>query len=1089
MGVVQDRYFWASLEIAVKGIEVAGRESGAMRFPELLDQLRATHHRGRIQVMLELGRRSLQEPEVAELLRAMQGRAFYLRHMALFAALAARDGETMERTALHDPSRILRRMAVRQSARLCDEEQVGRLLDRLPAKEKRLLITSLQKGQRQGAVDQWLLSQAESTTEMLGYAGEAVLEKYKDQLLERGAACDWTRIARRHPTWAAAHVLQPRTGHSIQQLNYTLMALAYQRHPETLPLWHRAREAGYTSAEMAEDYLYSHFPRPMSDWALAQTDGGPRWSFEEQAARLTFEQCQQMLERGWISLSFAWWRRRPVAERAEIFTLGRAEIVGGNGAIAAAFLRLLPHGLRVPEARRQSLLPVHQIETKLLVEYLSMLGFEEGQAALLTLMQNPDVEIRSLGLRGFTQLGRYQPECRLSVLQTLMTRQNEADPVRSAFLDELADLPPGGWNPTHFKALGEILRAALNAADASAYTFTSAERLVLRILAFQPAWSAPWLAKLLRHRGQTSIYRWDVYLQKAGSAEALDEELAGVVGEWIARERFSAVWSLFNAVGERLPRLPALRVLCQKLCDHPQSEVAQVALKTLHRNAFSVCHELIPRLVQSDASWFQVGCARTFVHNYRQDLLDLALGGEIMEGKFASGLTGWVITFDGGFWRWTPDQQFRYSERLSVLLHDGETSFPTVRTCLRSLARLPAVPPSLLQEFAALSEQRLAVRDESLRALGRMDAGQGVPFLLECLEDDRGRIAIYTLRRAFLEMPVASALEQLTAITSQRITVQKEVFRLLGDLPDGVGLAAVLERLERGDLHRDVYVAGLRGLWEHLDDERVWPILRAAAASELEAVGQQVALIQVGRHGAAARDRVNGLLLRLLRHPNLRVRCAVMQRLISQPVEDPEDLLGEPVDSMLIQSGREGELAGRVLWRKFFEDPGGWGQVVGSHLTDRRALSHLLEACMVGLVIYNVQRARIRPHVVATISALLADPATLLQRLELAAYRLPLEEFLQAVEAEPEHWDIPLHWARLLGLHSYRLEKAAWQVVWERWSSHHDGHLRRLSLETLLIHTGEFGWTEESRQQLRHFQGDVSGLVAGRAQFVFPPPE
>ncbi|MBN9414134.1 MAG: HEAT repeat domain-containing protein [Candidatus Eremiobacteraeota bacterium] len=1059
-----------------------------MKLPDLLEQLRATHHQGRIQRMLELGRRAAAEPEVAELLRTMSGKGFYLRHMALFAALAARDGEAFERTALRDPSRILRRMALRMAAKICSDEQLMRLLDELSGKELRLVVVSLQKRHRPALLERWLLSQAKVPTELLGFAGEEFLDKHREQLLERGSACDWTRVTRRHPGWAAAHVLQKRTGHSIQQLQATLIELAEQRHPETLPLWHRAREADYTTQDLPESVLFRQFPRPLSDWALEQSEGGPAWAFEAQAPRLTLEQCRQMVERGWIHLSYTWWKRRSVEERALLFTEGRDAIVAASGAIAARFIAGLPHEKRVPEARRQSLLPVHQIEPRLLVEFLAMLGFEEGSQTLLILMQNPDVEIRALGLRGFTQMGRYQPDCRSQVLQTLITRQNEADPVRSAFLDELANLPPGGWNPTHFKALGEILKAGLNAADASPYTFASMERLILRLLPFQPAWSAPWLAKLLRHRGQTSVHGWEPYLQKPGSAEALDEDLSGVLRDWMARERFSAVWGLVNALGKRLPRLQGVLKLCQELCDHPQSGVAEPALQTLARYASPVCHELIPRLVQADSSWFQVSCVRRFVHRYRQDLLDLILSEAIVRGKFASGLTGWVITFEDGFWRWAPDQQFRYSERLGDLLHDPEASFPTVRACLRSLARLPAVPPTLLQEFGALSEERLAVRDEAVRALARMDAGQGVPFLMDCLEDDRGRIAIYALRRVFLEIPVASALEQLKSISSARITVQKEVVRLLGDLPRAVGLPAVLERLEADGLHRDVHLACLRGLWEHLDEDRVWPALNAAALSQAEAVGQQLAVIQVGRHGAEARARVNGLLLKLLGHPSIRVRLAVMNRLVSQPVEDPENLLLEPVLAILSQSGEEGERAASVLWRKFAQDAEGWGQLVSQHLSDRQALVHLLRAFSVGLVIYNVQRARIRPHLLATIEALAADPATLKQRLELAAYRLSLAEFLEMVEAQPQHWDVVLNWASFLRQHAFKLEKTSWETIWERWNQHSDAHLRRLSLESLLVHTAGFGWSEQSRQRLRHFQQDDSDLVTGRAQFVFPPP-
>ena len=980
-------------------------------------------------------------------------------------------------------------MAARQAARLCTDEQVAGLLERLPGKFKRLLITGLHKRHRQPLVDQWLLSQGEPTTETLGFAGVTVLEKYKAQILERGSAYDWTRITRRNPEWATTNVLQARSGQAIAQLRATLVELAQQRHPEALSLWHQAREQEYTSAELPEDYLFQQFPRAQSDWALQQPEGGPNWAFQRLAHRLSAEQCRQMLQRGWIYPDLSWWRRRPVSERAALFQEFRDEVVGGSGATNPHWLEGLPHLERVVEARRQSLLPVHQLEPNVLVDFLAMLGFEEGQAALLTLMQNPDVEIRSLGLRGFTRLGRYQPECRLDILKILMQRQNEADPVRAAFLDELANLPPGSWNPTHFKSLGEILKAALNAADASNYTFTSAERLVLGILPFQPAWSAPWLAKLLRHRGQNSVYAWSTYLQKPGSAEALDEELSAVLAEWIARERFSAAWSLCSAIGKRLGDMPGLIRQCVEVCDHPQAGAAQGAFSVLVAQAGSVCVELIPRLVQADSSWFDNPHVRDFVHKYRQDLVDLTLGGEVVQGKFASGLTRWVIPFQGGFWRWTPDQQFGYSERLSVLLHDEEASFPTMRTCLRSLAELPAVPPTLLQEYAALEEGRQAVRDEALRALGRMDAGQGVTFLLDCLEDDRGRIAIYALRRAFLAMPVAAALEQLTAITSPRITVQKEVVRLLGDLAGGAGLPLVLERLDQGGAHRDVHLAQLRALWEHLDDERVWPHLAAAAASPVEAVGQQLAVIPTRRHGAAARERLNRLLLQLLRHPILRVRCAVMERLTSQPVEDPEDLLREPVLARLSEAGREGELAGRVLRRKYDKDAESWGKLVTEVLPERQALTHLIQAFMVQLAIYSVQRAAIRPHLLATIEALRSDQATLLARLEMAAYRLPQEEFFLAVESEPAHWDLPLNWVRLMNLHAGRLDKACWESFWQRWSHHENPHLRRLCLETLLIHTKAFGWTADSRHCLRHFQADSSGLVIGRSHFVFPPPE
>nr|GFD60951.1 hypothetical protein [Tanacetum cinerariifolium] len=77
---------------------------------------------------------------------------------------------------------------------------------------------------------------------------------------------------------------------------------------------------------------------------------------------------------------------------------------------------------------------------------------------------------------------------------------------------------------------------------------------------------------------------------------------------------------------------------------------------------------------------------------------------------------------------------------------------------------------------------RLAVRDTALRALAHLDGGQGVPVLVAALDDVRARVAIYALRSALLEMPAAQALALLQAVPTEKVTVAKEVLRLLGDL-------------------------------------------------------------------------------------------------------------------------------------------------------------------------------------------------------------------------------------------------------------------------------------------------------------------
>ncbi len=138
-----------------------------MHMAELLANLGATHHHGRIQTMLDIGRRSGQEPELLQLLQRMREKGPYLRHMALYGAVAAKDGQALADTAVHDPSRFLRSMAVRQAARLSNDEQILQMLNSLARKQQRQLLVCLQKSNRQRLVDVWLDSQTVPSPELL----------------------------------------------------------------------------------------------------------------------------------------------------------------------------------------------------------------------------------------------------------------------------------------------------------------------------------------------------------------------------------------------------------------------------------------------------------------------------------------------------------------------------------------------------------------------------------------------------------------------------------------------------------------------------------------------------------------------------------------------------------------------------------------------------------------------------------------------------------------------------------------------------------------------------------------------------------
>jgi hypothetical protein len=1071
-----------------------------MQIPERLNSLGSTHHQARIKLMIELGQRSLEDPALQELLVNLRRKGPYLRQMGYFAALGARDSEAIFEAARHESSRGLRNLALSGVAICCDDAQVTILLAELGRLQRHKLIVRLYKAKRQSLVRSWVAQLEEPEIELLAYADIPTLKKHRERLLERGTAADWTRLCRQQPAWSAENVLgSDRSWSTKLRLNACLNSLERYRRPEAFSLWKSAVEAGFDYAELPESKLFATYYQQACEWELPPSPlaRGPRWQFEQVADQLPYSTCLQLLEAGWLSMRYDWWQKRSLEDRAEFWKNYRWGQVSTDGAIGTVWLDKLPSELRMSEAEAQSLLPCHQFSPTSQVEYFAMLGFDKGYEALKPLMQDADVDFRAAGLKGFTRLGKYEPSRRGEILAVLASRSNEADPVRGAFLEELASLPPSHWQPVHFKPLGEILKALMNAADASRYSMSQAERLVLRLLPYQPAWSSAWLPKLLRHWGQSCLGSWVPFLETPGTVEPLDHELSQLVSEWISTERIYQCQQIFSALGHHLASLPKLADVCVQLCRHPQSEPSRAALQTLMNQAPKHCVKLIPDLLASDPSWVDLRGVAEFLHSYRQDLLDpyLGLDSAIQQGKFASGQTRWVLNFTNGFWRWTPDQQNRYAQQLASLLDDPKRDFQAQKFCVRALANMPAIQPNILQKCAALEETRQALRDAALRALARLDSGQGIPFLLETLEDDRARISIYALRRAILEMPNDKALEQLRSITSNKITVQKEVIRLMGDLPRAAGISSVLDKLTQSGLHRDVRIACLRGLWEHLDLPEVWPPLLEAADSTDESIGKAIATIPEGRHGKQAREHIVELMLKLLTHPSARVRYAVLDRLQGRPVQDPDGKIVQAAIELLSHEV-ENRLAAAVIFRLFENDPLSWASVLRSQLSNKKALLLLVES-----LLYRVgnQRQRLAPVINATLETL-EEPSLLRLKHRLVAVSSTLEEFLNQIEAvfrpisgdQLESGDagfaLAFHWMEILRSFTYRLTSEQWTAISARWSKHSDERLRRMALEALEFHAQAFGWTEINRASLGEFQNDSSGLVTCKSQFIFPPP-
>ncbi len=140
-------------------------------------------------------------------------------------------------------------------------------------------------------------------------------------------------------------------------------------------------------------------------------------------------------------------------------------------------------------------------------------------------------------------------------------------------------------------------------------------------------------------------------------------------------------------------------------------------------------HQLIPELIEEDASWVTQPTVYGYLHRRRQDLLTPFLGQTAFKGRFSTGRTRFVLPFTSGFQRWTPQQQQIFAGVLAQVVEDEQRDTPAISRVLQQLAALPDNPPTALSAFAGLDNPRQVVRDLALRMLGRLDAGRGIPLL------------------------------------------------------------------------------------------------------------------------------------------------------------------------------------------------------------------------------------------------------------------------------------------------------------------------------------------------------------------------
>ena len=1073
----------------------------------LLTELETETYDYRVRRMVALGQQAAADAETAALLQALATSPdYYERLLALLACYGSRNDAAIA-AALADPSRLLRQLALTLAAKVGTDAQALAALAGLPRRAQTKLLRTLRQRRRLAVIDAFLESLAatqapEQLALLLFFGSAAVVQRHLPTVLPRWGTIDWARLARFHPDAAFAQLhsqLRAQTGPDARLLAHTnaaLPALAEHRPAHALALV-RELLRHESPARVALTAVAARRPNEVADLLLTHADGAAaHLDLSSQVPRLAEDRLLAVLRHrpALVPGRATWLPRVPPAVRRAAFALVGAGWRNPDGVVPAALVALLPGHVREAEGRRHLALPALATRPAARLPYATFLPWPAAHELLMPFVQNPDAELRAVALGALLGVARYHRRQLPQALALVLARANEQDPVRQVMLAALAALPPARWQAAQLESLSQLLRDALNAADLSPGTAREAEKLVVALVPFHPAWAAGWLGELARARGVIYFPALGDRLNDA-DVRRIAPALLPVLKAWATRERETWLVEAARRLGRRLRVFDELvELLEQLLASTRQGYVASEILQLLARHRPARLVALVPALLASDPSVVTLPVVYRYLHRRRQDLLTPFLGQQAYKGRFSTGKTRFVLPLLAGFYRWTARQQHLFADTLTQLTHDEKRDLPSLFRAVWQLAALPALVPPRLLALADARMERLALRDTALRALGQLDGGQGVPVLLAALDDVRARVAIYALRPALLDMPAPQALALLQAVPTNQVTVAKEVLRLLGEL-DLPGSYALLLSLAAQPLHRDVRVALLRALWGHLEQPQTWPILHRAATDPDPAVAAGVVWIPTDRLSALAQQQLRALLVALLHHADAALRVQVLTRYAALPLADPQQaLLPALLAALHSPLPDESRAAARALFASYAsENAAAVAGAIGQVRDNRRVLQTALAALQTALA---TNRSQLLAVVRATLAALRPDLLTVLQQVQLAVAALPWPElaaYLAELAAQHDlHAEACMAAVQAIEASGPRLEAAAEAAALpafeQTMAAHADARLRRLGLAALLAQASQAtGWTAALRTRLAQYRADPAPLVAAAAQFVFPP--
>jgi len=876
-------------------------------FTKLTEKLDKLDHAVRVQTMAQLGKDHMGSTELNALLSQFWEKDDYYRYLSLFSYAASRQAEKVI-SALDSQSLIVQSTAI--SLFYCYQESP--LLEQwvlsTTPQTRKLLLQKIRQYKKSNLTERLLDKIVQKfgpqhAMQLLPVCQDATIQHFLQAFGRR--IFNWRPLAHVHPDIVLQYIRNEFAACSTRNRTWlwsgfasALRPLAFRRPEQLVQLIN-----DFTPSDQLPAVVQSQFGilmKRVKDQLFKLLTKKEILAFLKKFGLPTlvtkyfnlFSQSQKQyfidVFRQQLDKLEPLYEKLPPSQRELYFMTSYRHSDIDNFQWPLGLLAVFPHALR--HRLSQSMLKFHQLtlNKNQKLGILACMDIDSVRTELENEAKAAKADDRAKGLSLLIICcGRYRKGLQ-TTLQFLQRIKNEQDPVREAAFSGLSRIPPSLFEEQHADLLLQLADYAMDARDTSYATRSSIRTLSLNLIRTFAATPKNRLfrcalamqGKLAGQTQELTLPPLDNNLPSHCYNEMM-QVFEPILKNANRRENHQMTVAIARSFGRKAWDLDTLQRLLESIIDAKPDYNARQALELWLANP-KTRDQRIKKLLQWDRSVIISPLVHKHLHQKRQSWLDPYLCGKPIQGRFLTGKTVYLLPVDSRFVRWLPRQQVAYSSLLESVIKDKKRSQMERTRAIRVLANIPCNSIELFKKY--LSSEEVPIQEAALAATAWLDRiGATLPVLLQHMDSDRARIAMYAMLRCARLVPAIELSATLVSILSDekaKITVQKETIRLLGQFPTDEGMQLIKQLAAKETIHRDVAIAVGHAARSQMDSiEEVWPILLEMTASTNPHVVESLLDQQSHWLSQKTRLRYAGLILTIAQHPISHIRRAAFAKM------------------------------------------------------------------------------------------------------------------------------------------------------------------------------------------------------------------